>query len=62
MRGVIAAVIGVCMIVVLAYWLGGRDDRAQDEVNRLEREKDISDAIDNDAGLGWRERLRNATE
>lgn len=56
-----AAIIAVAALALGAfiYWQGGKDTRQQNETNRLEREGDISDAInDSDNAPDWRERLR----
>jgi hypothetical protein len=56
-RGVGLA-IALLLIAAGIYWLGGRDNRAVDQINTLVREKDISDAIkDNDAAPSWRGKL-----
>lgn len=55
MKGVLAAVAALLCCAGLFFYILNQD--AADEVIRLEREKAISDAIDNANGLGWRDRL-----
>lgn len=56
----IAALLIICAIAFAIYRQGGQD-QARDEVEtKLQRSKDISDAIkDTDAAPDWREQLRN---
>jgi|TARA_R100000455_G_scaffold29778_1_gene20209 flagellar basal body-associated protein FliL len=55
---VIVVVVALCAIVFAAYWLGGKDARNSNRETQIEREKDISDAIDNCADAHWSVRLR----
>lgn len=54
-KGLIAAVAGLCLIMGVVWWQHGESDR--NEIIKLEREKEISDAINSCADLHWSERL-----
>ncbi len=56
----IAALVILCAIAFAIYRQGGADQARDDRETKLQRSKDISDAIkDVDAAPDWRDQLRN---
>mgnify|MGYP003118312486 FL=1 len=58
MTRVVVVVVILCAVGGWLYWLGGKEARNSIRANQIEREKDISDAIDNCADAHWSVRLR----
>ena len=54
MTRIAVTVLALCLLIGAAYWLGGRDNRLQDEIDRrdtLERMQDATDPDIDDSGV-----------
>ena len=57
MTRIIAIVVLLCAVVLGSYWMGGRKDRLQDEIDILDTEERINEGIGANANCGWYDRL-----
>ena len=54
MTRIAVTVLALCLLIGAAYWLGGRDNRLQDEIDRrdtLERMQDATNPDIDDSGV-----------
>lgn len=58
MTRVVVVVAIISVAGVWLYWMGGKNARQSNREIKIEREKEIGDAINNCAGSHWTGRLR----
>lgn len=60
MTRIAVTVLALCLLIGAAYWMGGRDNRLQDEIDIISAEDRINEAITSNPDCGWFDRLHNA--